>query len=88
MDAKVPKVLVVGIVLKTYGGHTRFVEDLMNSGLPYKFVLFDPQRPPKKRSRLCRLGYQEILDAGIECFVLGVAITLYHFLVFPLILLK
>lgn len=82
------KVLIVGVVLKSYGGHTRFVEALMNSGLPYKFVLFDPGRPPKDHSKSQRPSYRDIFDAGIMRTILGVAITLYHMLVFPLVLLK
>lgn len=82
------KILVVGTVLKTYGGHARFLEDLLNSELPYKFVLFDPQRPPKDKSKSSRPGYQELCDAGIWRTFLGVVITIYHILIFPFILLK
>jgi glycosyltransferase involved in cell wall biosynthesis len=82
------KILVVGTILKTYGGHARFLEDLLNSELPYKFILFDPQRPPKDKSKSSRPGYQELFDAGIWRTFLGAVITLYHILIFPFILLK
>jgi glycosyltransferase involved in cell wall biosynthesis len=82
------KILVVGTVLKTYGGHGRFIVDLMNSELPNKFVHFDPQRPPKNKSKSSRPGYQEAFDAGIGRTFLGGLITLYHVLIFPLILLR
>jgi glycosyltransferase involved in cell wall biosynthesis len=82
------KVLVVGIVLKTFGGHTRFVKGLLDSGLPYEFVHFDPARPPKDRTSWHRPGYQELFDAGIIRAGLGAVITLYHMFIFPFILLK
>ncbi len=82
------KILVVGVVLKTYGGHTRFVEGLLNSRLPYKFVHFNPARPPKERKSSQKPGYSELFDAGIIRAGLGAAITLYHIFIFPFILLK
>lgn len=82
------KVLVVGLSLRVHGGHTRFVEGLLHSGLPYEFVHFNPKRPPKERSSSRRPGYQELLDAGIIRACLGAAITLYHVFIFPFILLK
>lgn len=81
------KVLVVGIALNTFGGHTRFVTGLLHSRLPYKFVHFNSARPPKKRSSSRKPGYQELYDAGIIRAGLGAAITIFHLLKFPIVLL-
>jgi len=88
-DIKKPTVVVIGIILKkTRGGHTRFIEGLLDARIPFRLVHFNTARPPKDRSSSKRPGYGELLDAGIKRALLGAGITIYHALSFPLFLIK
>jgi glycosyltransferase involved in cell wall biosynthesis len=85
---KAKKILVVGQSVKSYGGHTRFVEGLVSSALPYMFAHFNPARPPKKINPMRIPSHYGIFNAGIIRLGLGAAITIYHIFIFPFTLLK
>jgi hypothetical protein len=45
------KVLVIGPIVKTFGGISRFQEELLDSGIRFDLVYFNTTRPPKVVSR-------------------------------------
>lgn len=75
------KILLVGPRLKIYGGVSRFIEDLLNSGMDYEFVHFNTSRPPKMRSSPT-VGYNEVFSAGLVRSIIGILITSWHVLKF------
>jgi len=81
------KVLIVGHILKTYGGVSRFQEDLLNSKIHYDFVHFNTARPPKLRS-VPVTGYDELFSAGLRRAAIAVLITSWHLLKFPWVLMR
>ena len=82
------KILLVGPILKTYGGVSRFQEDLLNSNLDYKILHFNTARPPKNRSYFTLDGYKELINAGLKRTILSILITIWHVLKLPYILLR
>lgn len=81
------KVLVVGHILKTHGGVSRFQEDLLNSKIHYDFVHFNTVRPPKLRS-VPVSGYDELFSAGLRRAAIAIVITGWHLLKFPWVLIR
>lgn len=81
------KVLVVGHILKTHGGVSRFQEDLLNSKIHYDFVHFNTARPPKLRS-VPVTGYDELFSAGLCRAAIAIVITCWHLLKFPWALIR
>lgn len=81
------KVLVVGPILKTYGGVSRFQEDLLNSQIHYDFVHFNTARPPKLHS-VPVTGYDELFSAGLRRTAIAIILTGWHLLKFPWALIR
>jgi glycosyltransferase involved in cell wall biosynthesis len=82
------KILLIGPILKTYGGVSRFQEDLLNTEMDYKFMHFNTARPPKMRSLPIVDGYNELFTAGLVRAIIGIMITIWHVLKFPFIILR
>lgn len=83
------KVLVVGHIMKTHGGGSRFQEDLLNSQIHYNFVHFNTARPPKLRSVLGTVpDYGELFSSGLRRTAIAIIITGWHLLKFPWILIR
>jgi glycosyltransferase involved in cell wall biosynthesis len=85
MSAGRPKVLLVGPWPPTCGGVTTFLRNLAGSTLRerYEFVPFTTSRPGKRRHGADNYGYAAILRGGARRVVQGLAITLYHLLLYP-----
>jgi glycosyltransferase involved in cell wall biosynthesis len=81
------KVLVVGPILKTHGGVSRFQEDLLASHIRYDLVHFNTARPPKLHS-VPIAGYAELFSAGLRRTLIAIITTGWHLLKFPWILIR
>ncbi|MBC7876523.1 MAG: glycosyltransferase family 4 protein [Anaerolineales bacterium] len=82
------KILLIGPILKTYGGVSRFQEDLLNSGMNYQFVHFNTARPPKMRSTPIANGYEELFNSGLVRTFTSILITIWHVLKLPYVLFR
>ena len=77
------KILIVGPVLKTYGGVSRFQEDLLDSQIDYDFAHFNTARPPKLRSVPDVVpGYREVISAGLLRAAIAIVVTGWHIMAF------
>lgn len=85
MSAARPRVLLVGPWPPTCGGVTTFLRNLAASTLRerYEFVPFTTSRPGKRRHGADNYGYAAILRGGARRVAQGLAITLYHLLLYP-----
>lgn len=81
------KVLLVGHIVKTHGGVSRFQKDLLNSRIHYDFIHFNTARPPKLRS-VPVTGYDELFSAGLRRAAIAIVITGWHLLKFPWVLIR
>ena len=84
VNARRPRVLLVGPMPPTKGGVTTFMLNLMASDLrrAFEFVPFTTSRPPK-RNVIDNWGYGSILRGGVGRVAAGILITLWHLAKFP-----
>lgn len=86
MSDRRPRILLVGPFPPTKGGVTTFMLNLMGSFLSeqFQFIAFTTSRPPKKNT-LDNYGYAAIFRGGIGRVISGMAITIFHVLEFPFV---
>jgi glycosyltransferase involved in cell wall biosynthesis len=86
MKAARPRVLMVGPWPPTCGGVTTFMRNVAGSALRerYEFVPFTTSRPGKRKLSADNYGgYAAILRGGALRVAQGIAITAYHLLLYP-----
>lgn len=78
------RVMLVGPWPPTTGGVTTFMLNVVSSSLcdRFDFLAFTTSRPPKKNA-MNNYGYRALLEGGIRRLLLGVGVTLWHLLLFP-----
>jgi glycosyltransferase involved in cell wall biosynthesis len=84
-----PRVMLVGPMPPTKGGVTTFMLNLMASHLAdeFDFVAFTTSRPPK-RNVIDNWGYGAVLRGGPRRILVGIMITLWHLLLFPIMVVR
>lgn len=82
-----PRVLLVGPFPPTKGGITTFMLNLMASPLAeeFDFVPFTTSRP-QKTNVTENWGYMALFKGGIGRMIAGIAVTAWHVLTFPVVL--
>jgi glycosyltransferase involved in cell wall biosynthesis len=86
-----PRILMVGPWPPTRGGITTFMLNVVNGPLKdaWDFVPFTTSRPHKTNVRGDNYGgYRAMLRGGLARVLAGVAITAWHVLIFPVVLLR
>jgi glycosyltransferase involved in cell wall biosynthesis len=88
MAERRPRILLVGPFPPTKGGVTTFMLNLMGSFLAerFEFIEFTTSRPPKKNT-VDNYGYAAMFRGGIGRVLSGMAITLFHVVKFPFVVL-
>ncbi|MCX7766342.1 MAG: glycosyltransferase family 4 protein [Candidatus Sumerlaeia bacterium] len=76
-------ILVIGPVLKSEGGVTRAIKDYLSFPSPQRKILFNIARPVKTKMKPYKVGYQELINAGIWRMFVAIAVTLWNFIRFP-----
>jgi len=82
------RILVVGPMPPTKGGVTTFMLNLMASRLnqEFEFIPFTTSRPPK-RDVIDNCGYRSVLRGGPWRICIGILITLWHLVTFPIVII-
>lgn len=89
MRANRPKVLMVGPWPPTSGGVTTFMRNLAGSPLKhrYEFIPFTTSRPAKRNAKGDNYGYFAMFRGGLRRVVQGIAVTLWHLVTYPWVIL-
>ena len=82
------RVMLVGPWKWTTGGVTTFMNNVVGSALGREFdvIRFNIARPPK-RNVADNYGYAAVLRGGIARIAVGAAITVFHLVIFPFVVL-
>lgn len=85
-----PRVMVVGPFPPTTGGVTTFMLNLMSSSLreQWAFVRHSTSRPVRKRPYKGQVSYSGFLQGGLGRAVASAAVTAWHALSYPIVLLR
>lgn len=88
-NSRRPRILLVGPHPPTKGGVTTFMLNLIASPLSasFEFVPFTTTRPPKANV-IDNWGYASILRGGVRRIFLGMALTVWHLISFPFIIIR
>lgn len=89
-DLKVrPRVMLVGPMPPLKGGITTFLLNLVNSPMNkrYEFVTFSISRP-QKANVIDNWGYTSMFRGGLRRILYGIALTIWRFLKFPVVLAR
>ena len=83
-----PRVLIVGHFPPAAGGITSFLLTLMSSTITenYELIPFNIGRPAKQNI-INNTGYRVIINSGLRRALVAITLTIWHMIIFPIILL-
>ncbi|HEX6008153.1 MAG TPA: hypothetical protein VFY80_09330, partial [Burkholderiales bacterium] len=89
MAARRPRIMMVGPWPPTKGGVTTFMRNVVRSplGQKYDFVPFTTSRPGKRNVTRDKYGYAAVFRGGVKRVLQGIAITLWHLVLYPWVVL-
>jgi glycosyltransferase involved in cell wall biosynthesis len=81
--------MMVGPWPPTKGGVTTFMRNVVRSplGQKYDFIPFTTSRPGKRNVRRDNYGYAAVFRGGVKRVLQGIAITLWHLVLYPWVVL-